>query len=76
MAKNREMEERHMKYRFRTTEDLIEQYTCYIDGKMHLSSRSLESLEKQLKKRSYRGIDARKLLKIFTRCADQPNLFA
>jgi hypothetical protein len=57
------------------TEKLIEQYAYYIDGKVHLSPGNVRSLEKKLRKRSFRGIHAGKLLEIFSRCAEYPTPF-
>jgi hypothetical protein len=57
------------------TEKLIEQYAYYLDGKIHLSPANVRLLEKKLKKRSFRGMGAGKLLEIFSRCAEYPNPF-
>ncbi len=58
------------------TEKLIEQYTYYIDGKLQMSTERVQILEKELMGRSFNNICARKLLKIFQKCAKYPNLFS
>jgi hypothetical protein len=58
------------------TEKMIEQYACYLDGKIHLAPVSVHRLEEKLKESSFRGIGAGKLLEIFTRCAEYPSPFS
>jgi len=58
------------------TEKMIEQYACYLDGKLHLAPVSVRRLEEKLKESSFRGIGAGKLLEIFTRCAEYPPPFS
>lgn len=65
-----------MAQKLRETEELIEKYTCYIDGKVPLSPTAVQALEEELKKRSFRRIGPGKLLKIFTRCSRYPGLFS
>ncbi len=62
--------------RLHKTEKLIEQYACYLDGKIHLAPVTVRSLEERLQKSSFKGIGAGKLLDIFTRCAEYPAPFS
>ena len=58
-----------------TTEELIQQYAYYLDGKIQLPPATVKALEEKLGKSSYKDVGAGKLLEIFNKCAEYPNLF-
>jgi len=62
--------------RIHRTEKMIEQYACYLDGKIHLAPMKVKTLEERLKRSSFKGIGAGRLLEIFTRCAEYPAPFS